>query len=264
MTGLLFLKLGGSLITDKTGVEVVRAAVLARVAEEIRQARETRPDLQLVLGHGSGSFGHVAGARHGTRQGVHTREQWRGFAEVSAAALRLNRVVVEALLAAGVPAISLSPSASAACADGRIIHIAVQPVQQALAAGLVPVTHGDVAFDTVRGGTIISTEEVMMALAPALRPSWLLLAGETGGVYDLQGGIIPRITRQTFASIAPALGGSRGTDVTGGMASKVRSMLNLVADHPYLTICIFSGLNEGAVFQALNQPGTTGGTLLTI
>ena len=35
---------------------------------------------------------------------------------------------------------------------------------------------GDVAFDALRGGTIVFTEEAMAALAGALRPSWLLLA----------------------------------------------------------------------------------------
>lgn len=258
----IFLKLGGSLITDKTGVESVREDVLARVAAEIGQARAANPNLQLVLGHGSGSFGHVAGAKYGTRRGVVTAVQWRGFAEVSAAASRLNAIVVNALLAAGVPALRLQPSASAICADGKIQALAVQPVQMALAAGLVPVVFGDVAFDSIRGGTIISTEEVMMVLADEIRPSWLLLAGETPGVLDMQGNVVPLITEETLPSIAPALGGSRGTDVTGGMASKVRSMLDLTAKQPELSIRIFSGLPAGEIKQSLLNPATAAGTVL--
>jgi len=258
----LFLKLGGSLITDKKGVEVVRLDVLKRLAGEIRQAREHNPDLLLLLGHGSGSFGHVAGAKYGTRQGVHSPEQWLGFAEVSAAALRLNRIVVETLLAAGVAAMSFSPSASVQCADGRITQIAVEPIRAALAAGLLPVTHGDVAFDHVKGGTIVSTEEVMMALAPALRPSWLLLAGETNGVYDQTGQVIPTITRQSYPQIEGALGGSGGTDVTGGMASKVRSMLDLAAAQPGLSIRIFSGMEPDTVRKVLVKPDLEKGTHL--
>ncbi|MCL4263751.1 MAG: isopentenyl phosphate kinase family protein [Anaerolineae bacterium] len=264
MTELLFLKLGGSLITDKTGVEAVRADVLARLAQEIQQARLARPDLQIVLGHGSGSFGHVAGARHGTRQGVHTAGQWRGFVEVSAAALRLNRLVVEALLAAGVAAISFAPSASVQCADGRITAIACHPIEQALEAGLLPVTHGDVVFDTVRGGTIVSTEEVMMALvAEGLRPSWLLLAGETEGVYDLHGQIIPHISATTFPQVEAALGGSRGADVTGGMVTKVQGMLALTAQFPSLSVRLFSGLQPETLYRALCQPDADGGTAIS-
>ena len=73
----IFLKLGGSLITDKTQVETVRADVLTRLAAEIAQARRENTALRLVLGHGSGSFGHVAAARRGTRQGVADAEDWR-------------------------------------------------------------------------------------------------------------------------------------------------------------------------------------------
>ena len=119
MTKEIFLKLGGSLITDKMGVEVVREAVLKRVALEIKEALAANPKMRLLLGHGSGSFGHVAGARYGTRQGVQSAEQWRGFAQVSAAASRLNEVVLASLMNAGVPALSLQPSASAVCANGH-------------------------------------------------------------------------------------------------------------------------------------------------
>ncbi len=262
MSPIIFLKLGGSLITDKTGVEQVQADILARLAGEIQAAREANPDLELVLGHGSGSFGHVHGARYGTRQGVRTAEQWHGFARVSAAASRLNELVMSALLETGVPALSLQPSASARCTDGQITELAIGQVEMALAAGLLPVVFGDVAFDTVRGGTIISTEEVLMFLARSLRPSWLLLAGETAGVLDLDGQVVPLITAENLSEIAPALGGSRGTDVTGGMATKVRGMLDLVAAQPQMQIRIFSGLEPGQLQQALLQPAAASGTII--
>lgn len=262
MADVIFMKLGGSLITDKTGVEVVRNNVLARLAIEIKQALQMKPGTKLVLGHGSGSFGHVAGAKFGTRQGVHTAEQWQGFAEVSRSASRLNEVVVAALMNAGVPALSLQPSASAICNNGQIRSLAVQPVRMALAAGLVPVIFGDVAFDTIRGGTIISTEEVMMFLASELHPVWLFLAGETPGVLDQYGNVVSLITESTLDEISSALGGSRGTDVTGGMAGKVRAMLDLVARQPQMKIRIFSGLEAGRVRDTLVTSDVTFGSVI--
>ena len=144
----IFLKLGGSLITDKTKAETIRHDVLQRVVQEIATAKQQNPSLKLVLGHGSGSFGHVAAAKYGTRQGVDGPENWYGFTDVSDAALRLNRAVTNALFQAGVPAISLSPSASAVCANGRLHTLSTQTIETALDNGLVPVIHGDVAFDT--------------------------------------------------------------------------------------------------------------------
>ncbi|MDX1688255.1 MAG: isopentenyl phosphate kinase [Candidatus Promineifilaceae bacterium] len=266
MSTLLFLKLGGSLITDKRGEEALRPAVLGRLAGEIRaaldEARNGEGDFRLVVGHGSGSFGHVAAAEYDTRAGVRSAEAWRGFARVSDAAARLNRLVCQALLAAGVPAVSLQPSASALCRDGGIVEMAVRPVKMALDAGLVPLVYGDVAFDTVRGGTIISTEEVLGYLAQEMAPAWFLLAGETAGVYDEAGDVIAHITEENFGAFQEAVGRSRGTDVTGGMATKVRAMLDLAAAHPDLSIRIFSGMEAGRLRQALLRPEVGEGTVI--
>lgn len=253
---MIFLKLGGSLITDKQAVEAVRPAVLAQAAGEIARARVLQPDDKLVLGHGSGSFGHVAAARHNTRGGVKAEIQWHGFAEVSAAAARLNALVREALLHVGVPAITLQPSASAMCRDGRLLAHAAWPVQRALAVGLVPLVYGDVAFDSVRGGTIISTEEVLSYLAAKLHPTWFLLAGETAGVLDGRGEVFPLISQANFEQVSRALGGSAGTDVTGGMAGKVTDMLELSRKQPGLNIRVFSGKEPGNLLAALLRPAT--------
>lgn len=257
---LIFLKLGGSLLTDKTAVETVRPDVLARIAAEIASARAVQPEMRLVIGHGSGSFGHVAAARHGVHAGVSGAAAWAGFAEVSSAAARLNRLVGDALLAAGVPALGLQPSASALCHDGELLELATGPVEAALAAGLVPLVYGDVAFDRVRGGVIISTEQVLAYLARQLQPQWLLLAGDTEGVLDQEGALVPHIYPGNVADIAPLLGGSRGADVTGGMAGKVRAMLALAAALPGARIRIIGGLVPGRVHSALHQPEQTTGT----
>ncbi len=258
----VFVKLGGSLLTDKTGHEELRPEILSRLSAEIAAARAANPTLKLVLGHGSGSYGHVAGAKHGTRAGVAGLEQWFGFAEVADAAARLNRLVVAALLSAGVPAVGIPPSATARVSDGRITHMEIASLRAALDADIVPVVFGDVAFDDVRGGTIVSTEEVMDYLATVLNVERLLLAGETAGVLNLQGHVIPLITRQNLPDVWPALGASRGTDVTGGMASKVLAMLDLIDSRPGLTVNIFSGLEPGLMGALLTHPSQSAGTLL--
>ncbi|MGD2050782.1 MAG: isopentenyl phosphate kinase, partial [Chloroflexota bacterium] len=211
-------------------------------------------------GHGSGSFGHVAANKYGTRQGVRGNDQWRGFTEVSSAAARLNAHVRDSLLLENVPAISLQPSASAECRKGHIVKMNTKSVQSALAAGIVPIVYGDVAFDSILGGTIISTEEILSYLAVKFQPTWLLLAGETDGVLNKDGRLIPLISRENIGQVQNQLGGSRGTDVTGGMASKVYQMLDLVEKVPNLSVLVFSGLELGNVSGRLlgntDIPGT--------
>ena len=114
------------------------------------------------------------------------------------------------------------------------------------------------------GGTIISTEDVLSYLAGVFRPEWLLLAGNTDGVYDAQGKVIPHLSADNLPRYATALGGSGGTDVTGGMASKVQGMLELAGRHPGLQIRIFSGLVPGNIQASLTRPGSSSlGTRLT-
>ena len=51
--------------------------------------------------------------------------------------------------------------------------------------------------------------------------------------------------------VRQALGGSRGTDVTGGMASKVEGMLALPKAEKGLQVRVFSGLQAGNITQLL-------------
>ena len=60
MDKLVFLKLGGSLITDKDQPYTLRSDKLNQVTREIKSARSRSPNLHLILGHCSGSFSHHA------------------------------------------------------------------------------------------------------------------------------------------------------------------------------------------------------------
>lgn len=277
MSELVFVKLGGSVITDKTRPETVRPGAITRLAEEIASALAdrsgpagtTEPGLRLVLGHGSGSFGHMVANRYRTRQGVHTAADWRGFAQVASTAARLNRIVTDAFLAAGVPVWSIQPSASALSRNGELLFLETGPIEAALSRGLVPLIYGDVALDELLGGTIISTEQFFAYLARSLRPARLILVGVVDGVFeadplhDPSARRVPEISSANWSQVHDALGDSYGTDVTGGMLAKVEEMVRLVRELPDLEIYFLSGERPGAVRMALSdKPETAGGTRL--
>jgi len=249
---MILLKLGGSLITDKHRPETSRPHVLSRLAQEIAQARQEQPELKLVVGHGSGSFGHTAAARHGTHLGASNAADWLGFAEVWAAAQRLNRLVIDALIETGLPAIAFPPSASAISDDGIMLEMAIEPIKRALENGLLPVVYGDVAFDSTRGATILSTEKVFAYLAEHLRPDRVLLAGLDPGVYadyPQSDEILPVVTEQNLLKIT--LEGAAAPDVTGGMGNKVQEAMALARTLPDLEVRIFSGEEPRTLTSAL-------------
>lgn len=259
MSDLVFCKLGGSAITVKSRPNTARPQVLARLAAEVAQALLVRPAMRLVLGHGSGSFGHSVARRTGTRDGVHGPAAWYGFAEVAAAAARLNRRVADSLLSAGVPAWCLAPSALVRCESGQMVAMDTGVVSEALARGLVPLVYGDVALDQTIGGTIVSTEQVLAFLARRLRPQRVVLISDVDGVFtsdprcDRAAQRVPEITPANWPAVQRALGAARAADVTGGMRAKVEEMVRLAQQVPGLEVRILSARQPGALARALQE-----------
>ncbi len=278
MNELVFVKLGGSVITDKTRPETARPQRIRRLAKELARSLEDRPELKLVLGHGSGSFGHVVAQQYGTREGVRTPSEWRGFASVAATAARLNRIVADTLLDAGVPVWSLQPSSSARCENGQLVSLALASIEAALARGLVPLVYGDVALDSAKGGTIISTEQIFSYLARALLPARIVLVSAVDGVFerdplrDASARPIPEISEGNWDTVQARLSASRtsassmpsAADVTGAMLAKVETMVGLARDLRGLSIRIISGERPGALEDALQEASlASGGTVIT-
>ena len=260
---IVFLKLGGSLITDKDTPYTPRIDKLNELALEIKTTLDSNPGLLLILGHGSGSFGHTAAKKHGTRHGVQTNEQWHGFAEVKFQAAELTRHVIGSLMNAGLPAISIHPSSSMVSDNRKVIHHNTVAIRKALDVHLLPVVHGDVAFDESLGGTILSTEDVFAFLAEQFSPTRILLAGIEAGVWEdfpVRTKLVKQIQLSDYEKMRAGIVGSASTDVTGGMKAKVEEMLELVKKNKGLSVQIFSAEEKGFLTRALN--GENVGTLL--
>ena len=267
MSDLVLLKLGGSVITVKDRPFTAREDVIRRLGHEIRQARAANPGTRLVIGHGSGSFGHMVAHRYRTHEGIVDDDSWRGYAETARAAACLNRLVTDWLFDLGLPVVGFQPSASALCNARELLRMEIEPVKRALQGGLIPILYGDVAMDDAQGFSIISTEQIFAYLSRHLKPTCIVLAGIVDGVYDTDplhhpdAARFAQITPQNWPQVRSSLGGSHATDVTGGMLSKVRAMLDLVAALPALRASIVSGAIPGRVQEALAGECAAGTTI---
>lgn len=262
MQDLVFLKLGGSVLTDKTRPEALNQATLQHVALSIAAALALPGAPRLLLGHGAGSFGHHWAQQYQTHLGVYDDRGWEGVTQVSDAMGRLNRDVVSHLLAAGIRAISAPPSASAVTEAGVLVEMALEPLRMLLAAGLVPVVHGDVIVDRRQGAAIASTETIFAFLARGLRPRRIVLVGEVGVFTadphrDPSAQRIPLIDDTNIVQVLGQASGSHGVDVTGGMASKVRTMWDLVCALDGLDVLLV-GPEPAAVAGALHGDASMG------
>jgi isopentenyl phosphate kinase len=252
---LIFLKLGGSLITNKDIPFSARKETLKQLGSEILKAIKQIPNLRLLIGHGSGSFGHTAAVQFRTRSGIHSPKDWLGFQKVWWAAHRLNQIVVEEFSYLGLPIISMPASASLISSNQQVSKWMIEPITTILKNQLIPMVFGDVVIDKEIGATIFSTEELFSYLVKFLHPKRILLAGKEMGVfadYPDKHDLISLITPDTYPLISEKIITSSSTDVTGGMSTKVKSMLNLITTEEDLSIDIFSGEEKDNLFRVIS------------
>lgn len=261
---VILIKLGGSLITDKTKPFTARPRTIGRLARELRNFITKRNEL-IILGHGSGSFGHTTAAKYKTRLGFNNDRGRLGAAKVFDAAAQLNRIVVGQLIKQGLPAVGFPPSSLMLARKGKVHSFYLETVLWALRNGMLPVVYGDAIVDEKQGSTIFSTETVLSSLADFFKKldykvEKIVHCGITDGVLDKDGETIKKITKDNFSQIKNALGSSAGIDVTGGMMHKVEESLGLARKG--VPSLIINGKRNGELFNALSGKTRNGTEIL--
>ncbi len=232
MQSVTLLKLGGSLITDKSKPYTARPHIIKDLVRQIKEALSQKKDLLLIVGNGAGSYAHYPATLYNMSRGITISSQKMGFCMVQDGAARLNRIIVSALLQSGVEAVSLSPSSFCTARGGKVHRMFLDPLVGLLEKRIVPVLYGDIIYDETQGSAIISTEVLLSNIAKKLlrrniRVRSIIHNGVTKGVLDLSGKVIPRITTKDFSSLKKVFTSVKGYDVTGGMMHKVKESLAL-------------------------------------
>lgn len=224
------IKLGGSVITDKNVPFKAREKEVLRLAKDIRYILRNS-SAKCIIAHGSGSFGHTVASKYKTHLGIINKDSVYGAALVSDAAIKINRIVIENFLKAGLPAVSFSPASFILSRNQKPQSVNIKPFIVALKNGFIPVVYGDVVFDAKNGFCIYSGEKTLNTIALKLKDKnkriTLIQCGDTNGVYDNSGMTIRKITEQSFGKYRASIGGSSKTDVTGGMLHKIQEALKM-------------------------------------
>jgi len=219
MSDRRILKLGGSIITDKSADCAPDRDRLALIASAIADA----PSGGIIVIHGAGSCGHPEAKRYHLDKGASIGNT-EGIFVTHRAVSSLNDAVVTALREEGVPALGIHPLHTGIADNGRLAGFECRHLEKMLMLGMVPVIHGDVVMDLSRGACIVSGDQLVRYLAVALGISRVGLATDVPGVLD-GGVVVPKITRKTVPNLQ--IGNSSHTDVTGGMRGKINELLGL-------------------------------------
>ncbi len=252
MQPIILIKIGGSLITDKTKEKSLKTQALATICQEIKKANNLGK--KLIIGHGAGSFAHFPAQKYQTHKGIINSDSFKGIAEVADIACQLNRLVVRNLIDIDVNAVSISPLSIMTAQNHELANINTDSLEEILKLDLLPVVYGDQIIDKKVGCTIFSTEKVLGFLALALKNKGyqiekIIHCGETNGVYDLSGNTIPLINSANYSQYEQVLKGSNGVDVTGGMIHKVQETLALAQQG--IPGLIIDGIEHGSLSQAI-------------
>lgn len=225
MKNLILVKLGGSIITDKSKPYTARIDIIKKIAKKTSKFKNKNTDL--IVGHGSGSFAHVPASKYQIHKGLINRKSVWGLALTADAAIQINRIVISEFLKLKIPCISFAPLSFN---YGK--KVLTDHIKKALEIGIVPIIYGDVILHKKRGFEIYSGEKTLDILALKLSKKYkkitIIYYTDTNGVYDDKGNTIPLITPKNFPEIKKYLQGSGNVDVTGGMIHKVEESLKVV------------------------------------
>lgn len=252
---IIFVKLGGSLITDKEKPLTAKYDVIEKIAIQIKKIIDKFPDIQIILGNGSGSFGHFEANKYQIKDGIKNEGQKYGFCVVSNVANKINRIIIDELLKQKINAVSVSPSTMSYASDGKLKKIFIDPIFNYLKLNIIPVVYGDIVYDEKLGCKIFSTEItfaniIKKFIQKKIKIDSVINMVTVGGVMDKDKNIIPKITKQNFKNYKNIFTETLGFDVTGGMRHKVEYSLKL-SEHKITSYIIDGNINNN-LFNVVN------------
>lgn len=214
------LKLGGSVITHKDEYFSPHTENIKRLAQEIFATKKP-----LIIVHGAGSFGHPVAKKYNISDGLKTSDQLVGFSETHQSMTRLNQIIVDTLLEAGVPAFGISASSMLVTKDRRLVDLDLSIIKGCLELGLIPVMYGDAVLDTEQGFAILSGDQLIVRLAIDLEADRIIFGSDVDGIYTANPKLDPDaklMERVSLSHMTAEVGGATNTDVTGGMFGKLK------------------------------------------
>lgn len=225
---MILIKLGGSVITDKSQYKKFNREQTSRLCHEIAESGRS-----VMIVHGAGSFGHVLAKRYSIQDGLVDYGQVPAAAQVHHDAMELGLLMTQTLIENGIPAASVPAGSCFVMDDGELVVNDDEAIRALAHMGIMPVMFGDVVMDRRRGFGICSGDQLMEAMARIFRPDGVVFVSDIDGLYTANpktnpdAELIPTVTPETLDGVSSV---SDVDDVTGGVRNKMEAMLRMCGE----------------------------------
>ena len=250
---MILIKLGGSVITDKSQYKKFNKEQASRLCWEIAESER----MSIVV-HGAGSYGHVLAKRYAIQDGLVDYGQVAPAAMVHHDAMELGLLLTSELMAAGIPAASVPPGSCFVMEDGRIVVTDDEAIRRLAHMGIMPVTFGDVVMDRKKGFAIVSGDQMMEVMAGIFNPDRVVFVSDIDGLFDSNpktnpdAKLIPVVTPELLGTVSAE---DDVADVTGGVRGKMEAMLRMCA--PGRDCVLVNGTVPGRLLSLLRGEEVT-------
>lgn len=253
---LIIIKLGGSIITDKTKTRPTpNVAAISNLALELQKIYAVNK-YHLILVHGAGSFGHPLAKKYQLNKGMRTKEQVLGFALTDQKMLELNSLIMDQLLSKNIPVVSLPPRSFVTQSAGEFHGFDDQLIRRYLGNNQIPILFGDCVLDNKWGCSILSGDTIVAFLADKLKADRVIFLSDVDGVFEEdpkqnpKAKMIPLINNSNIAVIIERISPSNHDDVTGEMQGKLLAIKKHLAG---VEVRIINGLKTNVLDELLNH-----------
>ena len=262
MSERIFIKIGGSFITDKTRPESLHAGHIRKLASAILEATHDA-SYQIVLAHGAGAYGHIKAKEYNAQEGIHPEYGWKAYYEIRKDMTRMNLEFVSLCAESGLFPVTIQPSAIITAERGQVVKIDTNVIENLLRQDQIPLLHGDIVTDDRQGFTIASTEDILTILSQQHPFQRVIMISDVPGVLDKSGQLIPEIDPKNYQQVLRHLSGAKGADVTGGMRGKVDRLYALVRSGSVRSARIISGdLDDDELRRVITNASDAGTSIL--
>ncbi len=242
------VKLGGSVITDKTKEQTFKQTIMDNLSAEIKKANK-----EIIIVHGAGSFGHILANKYDLNEGYKKDEQKQGFSLTLEMVQNLSNLVLKSLCRYNIPAVSIPPHSIFKLNDHNLEEVDWRIFKDYLEKGFIPVTYGDVVLDKSLGFSICSGDLLVLGLSEYFKPKKVIFVIDEEGLYssnpkiDKNAEFIDSITLENLNKLRTTK--DKHADVTGGMGGKI----NIISEIAKLGIdtVLVNGNKPNRLFKVL-------------